>query len=564
MSSTSAIICNQLQKCPTGIDGFDSISYGGLPKNRTSLVCGASGCGKTLFAMQFLINGAVLHKEPGVFMSFEENETELAENFASLGVDLTELTRQNVISVDYVDLTGSEIAEAGEYDLEGLFVRLDLAISSIGAKRVVLDTIEALFAGLSNVSILRTELRRLFRWLKERGVTAVITAEQGSGTLTRYGIEEYVSDCVITLDHNFSDRTSTRKLSIRKYRGSPHGTNEYPFLINDKGICIMPITSVELNANVSTARVSTGVGRLDTMLGGNGYFIGSSVLITGTSGTGKSTLAAKTADAACARGEKCLIFAFEESQSQIIRNMASVGMDLSKWVDAGLLRFSVSRPTFYGIEMHLVTMYNNINEFKPNIVVIDPISDFSAVGNATDVKSMLTRLLDFLKHKEITTILLDLSDNDKKEQTSIGVSSLIDTWIALRDIELNGERNRGLYILKSRGMNHSNQIREFVLTDRGIELRDVYTGPEGVLTGTARLVQEAREKAKALAQQQEIERKLRDVERKRIKMETMIADLQAAFEAEKEELETIINQEEAQIVIIDKGSENIAQMRKAD
>ncbi|MDR3590451.1 MAG: circadian clock protein KaiC [Negativicutes bacterium] len=564
MGSTYADIGHQLQKCLTGIDGFDSITYGGLPRGRTSLVCGAAGCGKTLFAMQFLVNGATLYDEPGVFISFEENETELTQNMASLGVDLNELVNRNKIGLDYIFLDRSEIAEAGEYDLEGLFVRLDLAISSIGAKRVVLDTIEALFSGLNNTSILRAELRRLFRWLKARGVTAIITGEQGTGTLTRHGIEEYVSDCVIMLDQKVVDNIATRRLTIRKYRGSAHGTNEYPFLIDEHGVCIMPITSIELNAGAPTVRASTGVNRLDNMLGGQGYYVGSSILISGTAGTGKTTLAAQAVDATCRRGEKGLYFAFEESRSQIIRNMTSVGIDLKQWVDKGLLEFIASRPTYYGLEMHLVTMYKKINEFGPKIVVVDPISDLTAVGNAADVKGMLTRLLDFLKHKQITAVLLDLSGVSSAEKTGIGISSQADTWIALRDIELNGERNRGLYVLKSRGMAHSNQIREFALTGSGIELLDVYTGAEGVLTGTARYVQEAREKAQFLIRQREIERKRQEIERKRRKMEAAIAELQASFESEREELEIYITQEEAQAKNLGKDVEEIALLRKAD
>lgn len=560
----SSPIGKVLRKCPTGIQGLDEVTFGGLPLGRTALVCGAAGCGKTLLAMQFLVNGAMLYDEPGVFMSFEENETELAENFASLGVDLNALVLQKKISLDYVHLDKSEIAETGEYDLDGLFIRLDYAISSTGAKRVVLDTIEALFAGLSNVLILRAELRRLFRWLKDRGVTTIVTGEQGSGTLTRHGIEEYVSDCVILLDHKVVDQISTRRLRIAKYRGSAHGTNEYPFLIDEQGICIMPITSVGLNASTSTARISSGVGRLDTMLGGQGFYVGSSILISGTAGTGKTSLAASTVDAACRRGERCLYFAFEESRSQIVRNMKSIGIDLEQWISQGLLQFHASRPTLFGLEMHLVSMYKKVNEFKSQIVVLDPISNLTASGNFADVKLMITRMLDFLKNQNITLLLLDLSSVNSIEQTGIGISSLTDTWITLRDIELNGERNRGLYLLKSRGMAHSNQIREFVLTDHGIELLDVYTGPEGILTGSARYAQVEKEKTQRLVRQQEIERKRREIDRKRQQMEATIAKLKVAFEAEKDELEKTIIQEEAQVRIQDNNREQLAIMRKAD
>jgi circadian clock protein KaiC len=553
-----------LKKCPTGIQGLDEVTFGGLPLGRASLVCGSAGCGKTLLAMQFLVNGARIYDEPGVFMSFEETETELAVNFASLGVDLNKLVEQKMISLDYVHVEKSEIAETGDYDLDGLFVRLDYAISSTGARRVVLDTIEVLFAGLSNVTILRAELRRLFRWLKDRGVTAIITGEQGVGTFTRHGIEEYVSDCVILLEHKVVDQISTRRLRIAKYRGSAHGTNEYPFLIDEQGICIMPITSVGLHASASTERISSGIARLDTMLDGQGFYVGSSVLISGTAGTGKTSLAASCVDAACGRGERCLYFAFEESRNQIIRNMKSIGIDLEQWVSQDLLEFHASRPTLFGLEMHLVNMFKKVNEFKPQIVVLDPISNLTAAGNFSDVKLMITRLLDFLKLQNVTTILLDLSNVSHTEQTGIGISSLTDTWIALRDIELNGERNRGLYLLKSRGMAHSNQIREFLLTNNGITLLDVYTGPEGVLTGSARYAQEAKETAQRLMRQQETVRKRRELERKRQQMEAAIADLKATYEAEQEELEKMITQEEAQAKAQMDNREQFAILRQAD
>ncbi|WP_312203170.1 circadian clock protein KaiC [Anaerospora hongkongensis] len=553
-----------LKKCPTGIQGLDDITFGGLPLGRTALVCGAAGCGKTLLAMQFLVNGAQLYNEPGIFMSFEENETELAENFASLGVDLNELTAQNKINLDYVHLDKNEIAEAGDYDLDGLFIRLDYAIQSIGAKRVVLDTIEALFSGLSNTTILRAELRRLFRWLKERGVTAIVTGERGNGTLTRHGIEEYVSDCVILLEHKVVDQISTRRLRIAKYRGSAHGTNEYPFLIDEQGICLMPITSVGLNAVASIERISSGIERLDTMLGGHGFYVGSSILISGTAGTGKTSLAASTADAACRHGKRCLYFAFEESRSQIVRNIKSVGIDLNQWLDQGLLEIHASRPTLFGLEMHLVNMYKKVTESKPQLVILDPISNLTAAGNCSDVKLMLTRMLDFLKLQNITALFLDLSNFNQTSQTDIAISSLTDTWIALQNIEINGERNRGLYLLKSRGMAHSNQIREFVLTDQGIELLDVYTGPEGVLTGSARYAQEEKELAQRLLREQEIERKRREIERKHQQLTATIASLQADFESEKMELEKIMALEGAHLTALDSNRLHLAKLRNAD
>jgi circadian clock protein KaiC len=526
-----------LPKAPTGIRGLDEITGGGLPQGRPTLICGSAGCGKTLFGMEFLVKGAAEFGEPGVFLAFEESEEELAQNVRSLGFDLDRLVAEGKVVVDYVHVDRSEIEETGEYDLEGLFIRLGLAIDSVGARRVVLDTLETLFGGLSNEAVLRAELRRLFRWLKDKGVTAVITAERGDGTLTRQGLEEYVSDCVILLDHRVHGQISTRRLRVVKYRGTRHGTNEYPFLIDEDGITVLPVTSLGLQHEASEERVSTGVARLDTMLGGRGYYRGSSILVSGTSGTGKTSLAAHFADAACRRGERCLYFAFEESQSQAVRNARSIGLDLRPWIDGGLLRFHATRPTFHGLEMHLATMLRLVHDFRPRVVVVDPISNMLAAGTADEAQAMLLRLVDSLKHQQITALFTNLTSagDASLEQTDLGVSSIVDTWILLRDIELGGERNRGMYVLKSRGMAHSNQIREFLLTDRGIELRDVYVGPEGVLTGSMRLAQEARERAAAIVREREGDRRRRKLERRRAAVEAQLAALRGELEAIGEE-----------------------------
>jgi circadian clock protein KaiC len=535
-----------LPKAATGIAGLDEITGGGLPRGRPTLICGAAGSGKTLLAMDFFVRGAAELDEPGVFMAFEERAEELTQNVRSLGFDLDDLAERKKLVLDHVHIERSEIEETGEYNLEGLFVRLGFAIDSIGAKRVVLDTIEALFGGLSDDAILRAELRRLFRWLKDKGVTAIVTGERGHGTLTRHGMEEYVSDCVILLDHRVNDQMATRRLRIVKYRGTVHGTNEYPFLIDEDGISVLPITSLGLDHAASSERISSGIPQLDAMLGGEGYFVGSSVLVSGTAGTGKTSLAAHLADATARRGARCLYFAFEESQSQLVRNMRSIGLDLEPWLNKGLLRVHSSRPTQHGLEMHLATIHKQIREFRPDVVIFDPISNFISAGTIAEAQMMLMRLVDFLKAEEITALFTNLTSNDAAlEGTQVGISSLIDTWLFVRDIELGGERNRGMYILKSRGMGHSNQIREFVLTDRGIDLRDVYVGPEGVLTGSMRLAQEAREKTDALTQQQVIERRRRELERKRAAMEVRIAALRTEFAADEEEIGQIIDQEEA-------------------
>jgi circadian clock protein KaiC len=525
-----------LAKTPTGISGLDEITLGGLPKGRPTLVCGAAGCGKTLFAMEFLLRGAEQHGEHGVFMAFEETEQDLAQNVRSLGFDLDRMVADGKISVDHIRVERSEIAETGEFDLEGLFLRLGMAIDEVGAKRVVLDTLESLFGGFTNQAILRAELRRLFRWLKDKGVTAIITGERGEGQLTRQGLEEYVSDCVILLDHRVREQVSTRRLRIVKYRGSTHGTNEYPFLIDEDGIHVLPLTALQLNHEVSTERIPSGIPRLDAMLGGEGYYRGSSILISGTAGTGKTSISACFADATCRRGERCLYLAFEESPAQLTRNMKSIGVDLAQWVKKGLLRLESSRPTLHGIEMHLATIHKMVNDFKPQVVVIDPISNFSAAGTNAEAEAMMLRLIDFLKSRQITAMFVNLTAGGNAwEKTDVGVSSLIDTWILLRDIELAGERNRGLYVLKSRGMKHSNQIREFLITAEGIKLEDVYVGPEGVLTGSMRAAQEDRERAAAQAREQEMARKQRDLARRRAALEAQIAALRAEFEAVQDE-----------------------------
>jgi circadian clock protein KaiC len=476
----------QLQKCPTGIQGLDEITLGGIPRGRPTLVTGSAGSGKTLFALEFLVKGATLYNEPGVFMAFEETSEELTTNVSSLGFDLDGLAKQKKLAIDYVYIERSEIEETGEYDLEGLFVRLGHAIDSVKAKRVVLDTLEVLFSCLPSEGILRAELRRLFRWLKKKGVTAIVTGERGVNTITRYGLEEYVADCVILLDHRVTEDVSTRRLRVVKYRGSYHGTNEYPFLIDKDGISILPITSLGLTSDAPSGRVSTGIPRLDAMFDGKGYYRGSSILVSGTAGTGKSTMAAQFVVGACKRNERAFYLAFEESPKQIIRNMGSAGIDLQPYIDRKCLLIRSERPTLFGLEMHLLQMRKLVNEFKPHIVVMDPITNLISVGAQADVKSMLTRFVDFLKAKQITSLFTSLASPGNLEQTDVGVSSLMDTWIVLKDIEGQGERNHGLTIVKSRGMAHSNQFREFKLTANGLMLEDIYLGVSGTLTGAAK------------------------------------------------------------------------------
>ena len=526
-----------LQKTPTGIAGFDEITHGGLPQGRPTLIAGNPGCGKTLLALEFLIRGTLHYGEPGVFVAFEETADDLAKNVASLGYDLKDLVRRKKLAVEYIHIERSEIAETGEYDLEGLFIRIDHAVKTVGAKRVAIDTLEALFAGLSNHAVLRSELRRLFRWLKDKKLTAIITAERGDGSsITRQGLEEYVSDCVILLDHRVTEDIATRRLRVVKYRGSIHGTNEYPFLIGEDGISVLPITTMSLNHKASTQRVSSGLPRLDDMLGGKGFYRGSSVLVSGTAGTGKSTIGAAFAAASATRGERCLYFAFEESPDQFLRNMRGIGMDRRDDVAKRLNRFVASRPSLCGLESHLAVIHKHIEDFKPQNVIVDPITNFLGVGSTNEVKAMLSRLVDFMKTRQITTIFTSLTSADAKEESSVGVSSIMEAWLQLRDLELSGERNRLIYVLKSRGMSHSNQVREFLITSRGVRLVDVYLGNGKVLTGSARASQEELERQEKQLSIEESDRKRRDAARRKTVVEAQIAALRATLSSEDEEL----------------------------
>jgi circadian clock protein KaiC len=564
-SVKSELLRTALPKCPTGIHGLDEITFGGLPAGRTTLVCGGAGCGKTLLGIEFLVRGATEFDEPGVCLSFEESAAELAANVASLGFDVDDLVARKKLAIDHVILERSLIEETGEYDLEALFVRLGYAVDSIGAKRVLLDSIEALFAGLESESILRSELRRLFRWLKDRNLTAIVTGERGQGALTRHGLEEYISDCVILLDHQMTETVLTRRLRVIKYRGSIHGTNDYPFLIDSDGISVLPVTSADLKHVASNERVSTGVVPLDAMFGGKGYYRGSSILVSGTAGTGKTSLAAHFADAACARDEKCVFFSFEESANQIVRNMRSIGIDLQRWIDKGLLHFYSSRPTTFGLEMHLVKIHKLLKEFEPRIVVVDPLTALLHSGTVMETRSTLLRLVDFLKEQRITALMTTLtSGSDAQEQTEVNISSLVDTWLLLRDIESGGERNRGLYILKARGVAHSNQIREFLLTDHGIDLREVYLGDAGLLTGSARVTQEARDAAVAMSARQEIERKQLLLARKRKALDAQVAALQLELETEEQESLQLAAQEELKLNQWDQARGEMARSRSAN
>lgn len=537
----------ELAKCPTGIQGLDELTGGGLPKGRTALVCGSAGCGKTLFGVEFLVRGATLYDEPGVLMTFEETATEITENVASLGWDLHKLIAEEKIFIDHVYIEPSEIEEAGEYDLEALILRLGYAIKKIGAKRVLLDTIEVLFAGLANANIVRSELRRLFRWLKAQGVTAIITGERGENTLTRQGLEEYVSDCVIKLEQKTVEELATRTMQIIKYRGSRHSNNEYPFLIEETGISVLPITSLKLNHQVSNERISTGILQLDEMFGGQGYYRGSSILVTGKAGTGKTTLAGYFAQATCIKGERCLYLATEESPNQILRNLNSISLNLSPYVEQGLLQFDAVRPSSYNLEMRLFKIHHWVEKFKPHTIIVDPMSNLILSGSWMQTKSFFMRLIDYLKSKQITLLCTNLNqaNNDSnQEQTDIGVSSLMDTWLELQTIKVNGERNRILYVLKSRGMTHSNQVREFIVTSEGVNLIEAYLGEGKVLTGSERINQQLQEQSESKKRHQHIEQKQRQFEEQKHLLQAQIKALEIQLLNQDQELTLMLEDEE--------------------
>jgi len=545
-NGNSSASAERLEKARTGIAGFDEVTNGGVPKGRPSIVCGGPGCGKTMFAVEFLVRGATEYNEPGVLMTFEETSEEMTKNVASLGFDLKGLAARKKLVLEYVRIEPAEIHETGEYDLEGLFIRLQHAVDRIGAKRVVLDTVEAIFSGFANTGLLRAEIRRLFRWLKDRGLTTVVTAEKGEGSLTRYGLEEYVSDCVIFLDHRVTEQVSTRRMRVVKYRGASHIADEIPFLIDERGFSVLPSSSMKLDHAVSSERISSGVNDLDDMLEGKGFYRGSSILVSGTAGSGKSTLAAHFAQQTCRGGERCLYVAFEESAAQAMRNMRSIGIDLEKYVKKGLLRFEAWRPTQSGLEMHLLQIHKLVEQHNPATVIIDPLTSLMVDGT-NQLHAMLMRLIDFLKTRQITSFFTALTSGRNKEieETDVRISSLIDTWIFARDVELNGERNRCIYVLKSRGMANSNQVREFVMSKNGIRLLPVYVGSGTVLTGSARLSQEARERADNMLRQQTKEEQRRVLEGKRKALEAQIEAMRSEF-AEEEARVALVTQQEKQ------------------
>ncbi len=551
-----------LKKCPTGITGFDEISFGGLPYGRPTLLAGHAGSGKTLFALEFVLHGIEQHQEPGVFVSFEESAEELAVNVASLGYDLARHEAGNRLRLVHIELEPQQFIKSGEYDLDGLFLRLGLAIEATGARRIALDAVENLFSAFSDLRILRAEFRRLMNWLKERDITAVVTTERGNGTITRNGLEEYIADCVIALDNRVEDQLATRRLRIVKYRGSAHGGDEYLFILDHSGFSVMPVTSAGLDYQVSSERVSSGIVSLDEMLTG-GLYRGSSVLVSGTSGTGKSSIAAHMVAAACARGERSLYFSLEESPHQIERNMASIGIDLTHWRQAGLLRFHSARTTSGGLETHLATLASLIQDFQPSVVIIDPITAFNVSVDVERVKIMLIRAVDLFKSRGITSLFTALTyGGDAPESTAIAISSLVDVWLLVRNLESAGERTRGLYVCKARGIAHSNQIREFLLTRHGIELVDVLLDAEGgILTGSARQLHQSQDDNEARVRDTAVARRKLLLEVQGRALEARIGAMRAEFEQELLALDAELEREGIRSQFADQALNDLADRR---
>ncbi len=551
-----------LPKAPTGVAGLDEITRGGLPKGRSTLLTGGTGCGKTLLGLQFLVAGAREYGEPGVLITFEESAEKVTANFASLGFDLDGLLRDGLLVIYAFRAEPTEVVGTGEFDFEPLLLLLDEAIKRIGARRVVLDSIESLFGMFSAQAIVRAELGRLFGWLEDRAVTAIVTGERGdNGSLSRHGIEEFVSDCVIALDHRVHEGVATRRLQVVKYRGSAHETNEYPFIISAGGFSVWPVTAVSLDYGASEERVSTGVPRLDYMLSG-GLFRGSTVLVSGSAGTGKTTLGAQLIDAACARGERALLVLYEESTDEVIRNMRSVGLNLRRWAEAGPLRIWAVRPTEFGLESHLAAVSELLAEHAPAVAVMDGIASLLSGPGRGEVASMLARKFHLFKSRGITAMATILTEDDI--ESAIGVSSRADTWLLLRNIESDGERNRLLFVLKQRGSANSNQVREFVLTDHGVELVDVYVGPAGVLTGSARLAQETRERDAGLQQQEDQQRRTRELRRGIARGQAQLAALQDELAAQQAELGRIAGREQHRAADGQAARLAMAAQRRAD
>lgn len=562
MDNNKGFVIKRLAKCPTGIEGLDTLTNGGFPRNRLTLICGSAGSGKTSLGVEFLVQGIIKYNEPGLLITFEEKPQEIIENAASIGFDLEDLINKKKLFIEYIPVQEEEVMQSGDYTLEALFIRFEQVITSIAVKRVTLDTLDSIFASLGNTPVLRAEIYRLFNWLKQKNITSLVTSEAGINTLSRNGLEEYISDCVISLRTNIVSEVLTRFLRVVKYRGSKHGTNEYPFLITDLGINLFPITSNYLNNTVSTEFASTGVKELDEMMDNKGYYRGSTVLVTGTAGTGKSSLAAVFSNSICQTGERCIYFTFEEMINQILRNMSSINLNLQQWIDKDLLKFYAYRSPAYGLETHLLTIQNVIKEFKPHAIIIDPITNFDLIGTELEIKSMMTRLIDFLKAQQITALFTSLATTiNPKEQTEIGISSLIDSWLVLQNLEQAGERTRGITILKSRGIAHSNQIREFIITSNGIKLEKIYIGLNGILTGSARLDQQEQEKLKLLFQEKETLRCRKLLEHKKAILEAKIMALKSEFDADAEELESLIMKEEIQNKGILETRSNMAKRR---
>jgi circadian clock protein KaiC len=554
-----------IAKCSSGIHGFDEITFGGLPRGRSTLICGGAGTGKTLFAMEFIVRGARDFREPGLFVTFEESAAELVTNVASLGIDLAQLIERKRLAIDHIQLSPSEIMATGEFNLDGLFIHLGAAIKAVGAKRIAIDSLGTLLARLPNELILGGELRRLFAWLKELGITAIITTELGDTTLTRYRLDEYISDCVIVLDQRVINQMSTRRLRIIKYRGALHGTNEYPMLIDEGGLSVLPIRALNLDYPLTGQHQRTGIPRLDTMLGGKGFYRGSCILISGSAGSGKTSLAALFALQLAREGKRCLYLPTEEAPRQLLRNLTSIGVDLAVPLRQGLLKMQPIRPTIFGLEQHLLNIQREVEHFRPAAVIIDPTSSLTSIGDPLAIEGMLIRLINFLKMKGITLLLTSLTAGGPLEEASMAaISSQVDTWIVQKMVQTPSERNRVLYIMKSRGMAHSNQLREYTLSARGVDLLDVYDSGGEEATGTGRLRQQAHAEAEEKVRSLAAEQGLRARAQTRRNLQAQIAELETQLSETKLDRQREQRRVQSQAATLRTDQTRLARARKED
>ena len=531
----------------TGVKGLDDVLGGGIPQGHAMLLVGKPGTGKSILSMEYLLHGIELHKENGVYISFEESEKQIISNAASFGWKFEEMVKKNKLAISYIDMQPEQMRTVGDYDLSALILRVKGAIKKVNARRVVIDGINNLLSTFDDERIIRSDLLRLIREIKEVNATIFITGERGHDSWSKMGFEEYLADGLMHLDNRTDGNYQTREIQVVKCRGINHYTGKSPFIINSEGMSIRPLITADFDYKVLKSRVSTGIADIDNMLGGKGLYRGSTVYITGPSGAGKTSISSSFANGACSRGERALFLAFEESSDQIIRNMKSIGLSLDKWVNEKLLYFYTARATTNSLEGHLDNIMTMVREVEPTCVVLDPISAFRPIANENETKLMLIRLNDYLRARKITTVFTALSsDGEYSEHADVQLSSIADTWIVVRIMDYKGERNNVMQLMKSRGMSHSRQMKEMYFTGNGLKLQNVYQGPEGVLTGAARIGQEKYEKLKEARNVIEIDKNRKKIERKKSLLEASIEALKHEYEEELEALHAAIEEAEEQ------------------